>query len=179
MKSIIECIGRQELTDKNGKTYSRLFFKNWNFFEFVHPMTGEKIFVREHSPIGHVNQYEESYTSSKRPDPYYNLKVGEYVTGEVVQRTVQPYTTEKGFTINYYNAVVFGDSEMSGWENRIRETFERNGMTLLPNTEHIAFEVVAKEQDKETVTVISPEDRKKIALQISQEEHLIKESLNF
>lgn len=191
MKSIIECIGRQEQIDKNGKAYVRLFFRNWKFMEFTHPMTGEVVFIQEHSAVGHINQYPESYTSSKRPDAHFMCKVGDYITGEVVQRTVQPYTTEKGFTINYYNAVVFGDSSLSSWEDKIRKAFSQNGMVLLPNTEHKSFEVVREElpeePEPETVGVVrtnlTPEQRRQaVAMAASMQNNvsdISKEDINF
>lgn len=148
-KSIIQCVGRVEATDKNGNTYYRVFFQNWEFSEHFDPTTGEKVYIREHSVIGHINQYEVSYTSSKRPDPYWNIGVGDLITGQVVQRKVEPYKTEKGFVIDYYNAVVFGDSSQSDWEDKIRRAFDKAGFKLLPNTVHTSFVVVGNQHEEE------------------------------
>jgi hypothetical protein len=178
-KSIIECIGRQEGVDRNGKPYVRLFFRNWKFDQFFHPVTGESVYVQNHSVVGHINQYPESYTSSKRPDPHYKCQVGDFLTGEVVQRIVEPYTTEKGFTINYYNAVVFGDSTRSDWEDRIRQAFRKEGRTLLPDSTHTTFAVTAptpKEVAKENDEVpVNAADRKKVVEMLKGKE----EKINF
>lgn len=185
-QSIIECIGRQESTDKNGKPYIRLFFRNWKFQEFFNPMNGEKVYIQEHSVVGSINQYIESYTSSKRPDPHYMCKVGDFITGAVVQRPVEPYKTEKGFTINYYNAVVFGDSTLSSWEDKIRTAFSKNGVKLLPSTEHKTFDVTQPEEtpvDTEETTKYSSIEARKAAVLAARDQNLIadirNEDINF
>ena len=178
--SVMECIGRREEVDKNGKEYIRLFFTNWSFQTRTNPATGEIVFVKEHSHVGNTNQYPESYTSSKRPDPYYRTQVGEMVTGMVVQRKVQPYTTAKGFTVDYYNAVVFGDSTMSDWESRVRREFEKNGVSLLPDHTHKSFEITEDKTEDKTENKIKPEDREKIVEQLkSQETDIKEEDINF
>jgi hypothetical protein len=151
-QSIIECIGRSENVDKNGKPYVRLYFKNWSFIDFFNPATGEVVYIREHSVIGNINQYPESYTSSKRPDPYYMSKVGDLITGAVIQKKVEPFVTEKGYPVNYYNAVVFGNSTEPDWEDRIKTAFRKEGRVLLPEVVvpkfDIAEEKIIQEEEK-------------------------------
>lgn len=177
-KSVIECIGRKEEIDKNGRLYVRLFFKNWKFDRITNPVTGEIVHVQHHSVVGHVNQYPESYTSSGRPDPYYMLQIGAYITGEVVQRKVEPYKTQKGFTIDYYNAVVFGDSTMSDWEDRIRRAFSKNGMKLLPNYVHKTFDVAFDEPPPKQKDLSSPDVRARIVAESKQKNILSGEDEN-
>ncbi len=145
--SIIECISCIKGTDKNGKEYTRLFFRNYEFLEITNPETGEIRYARVSSPVGHINQYREGYTSSHRPDIHFDCKEGDLVTGRVVQREVEPYTTEKGYTINYYNCVVFGDNTKSDWESKVRTAFQKEGKRLLPDAVHPRIEVIAPEKE--------------------------------
>lgn len=168
----MECIGRKEQTDKNGRNYVRLFFINWAFQLRTDPTSGEVVFVKEHSHVGHSNQYPETYTSSGRPDPYYRMQVGDMVTGAVIQRKVKPYKTAKGFEIDYYNAVVFGDSTKSDWEARIRREFEKNGYSLMPDYTHEKFDIA---EEKAGVKQVKAADRAAIVANLKNDE----EKLNF
>lgn len=141
LMNIVECIARKEMTDKNGTPFIRLEFINFKFDETTDPTTGEVRPVRIPSKTGLVNQYEYSYTSTGRADPLLNTKPGDLIAGEVITKTVMPYTTEKGTQVNYYSCVVFGDSCSDQWNKTIESEFRRNGHVIMPEAEVYAQKV--------------------------------------
>jgi len=125
LKKVAESAVKQ---DKNGKNYKTITFQTIGTQMQNVPGVGN-VRVSVPTKTSSMNVYEESYLNGKEEFGY-SLPVGEYVTGDIVTRTVEPYSitdTNSGEvrTVNTYTAIVLGDTDAPDFEVLVERTLSR------------------------------------------------------
>ena len=129
----------QKLTDKNGNTYARSTFQKIG--RQTMNIGGKQEFVDDVVARSTTkNLFDKSYLPSNngRPDAGRDTKIGGFVFGDIVTKTVPEYeiqgtdrdgnpTTKKATT---YTTLVFGMSTSEDWNSRVASAFKSQGHPL-------------------------------------------------
>lgn len=114
--------------DKNGRNYKTITVATLGTSVQNIPGVGN---VTVHSPVktASMNVYESSYLNNQEEFGY-SLPVGSLMMGNIVTRTVEPYTIvnrENGEvrTVNTYTCAVLGDTDDEGFETLVEKTIAR------------------------------------------------------
>ena len=142
----------QKLTDKNGNTYARTTFQKIGRQQMV--IGGKAEFVDDVVARATTkNLFDKSYLPSNngRPDAGRDTKIGGFVFGDIVTKTVPEYeiqgvdkdgnpTTKKATT---FTTLVFGMSTSEDWNSRVASAFKSQGHPL-PEAEGAAVQPATK-----------------------------------
>lgn len=129
----------QILTDKNDNTYARCTFQKIGRQQMV--IGGKQEFIDDVVARSTTkNLFDKSYLPSNngRPDAGRDVKIGGFVFGDIVTKTVPEYeiqgtdrdgnpTSKKATT---YTTLVFGMSTSEDWNSRVASAFKSQGHPL-------------------------------------------------
>jgi hypothetical protein len=130
---LLEVINISEIKlDKYNKPYKVITVETKNYFEIM--VNNKKILGRINPKIGKLLVWENDDRFGEGELPS-NFKIGEYILGDVVTATTEPYEipieNKEPFKTTVYSTVVVGDSTKPNWKDLILHTFEKRGKPIV------------------------------------------------
>lgn len=147
----------EERTDKNGRIFKLITVSSATNKEVTDPATGEIFFAVGKPKKTTIVAYQKSYLDDA-PHYLYDLPVGTRVNGNIVTKTVEPYTIDTANgpkELTRYTTFVEAEVEDFDYDEIVEKIFENAGHTI-----------VAKAHAEKVVPVVSQED----AFEDSEEE---------
>jgi len=135
---VLKVIGKDIRTsthaNTNGKKYAYLTFEGNNQKAVTLP-SGLVVNATTKGETGAMIAWESNNLPTPTQDFGWNFKVGEYVLGAKVTRTVPDYPITDKATgnvnmVNTYSAIVLGDTTNPSFETEVRRVFKSAGHNL-------------------------------------------------
>lgn len=166
MQNLVKIVAISDVrTDKNGREFKLITVSSANRREFTDPVTNESLLVVGRPKRTNIVSYAKTYLDDA-PHYLYDLPVGTAVSGNIVTKTVEPYTIETTNgpkEITRYTTFVEADQEDADYNQIVQRAFENSGHTIV---EKSAITVEDTTEEKKELPQVDPAD----AFDSSQEE---------
>lgn len=134
MQNLVKIVAISDIrTDKNGREYKLITVTSENRRSVTDPVTQEELLVVGRPKKTSIVSYAKTYLDDA-PHYLYDLPVGTAVSGNIVTKSVEPYTIDTSNgpkELTRYTTFVEADKEDADYDQIVERAFENAGHTVV------------------------------------------------